>query len=70
MTPWGEMEDEVYEEVEPEEAEVELCYTSTNEMYADFLTKNLARPKFEHDVMALKLHQYDDQGKILEYSKV
>ena len=53
-----------------EENEVDICYTSTDEMYADFLTKNLPRPKFERGVLAIKLLQDDHQGKVLKYSKV
>ena len=51
-----------------EEAEVEICYTSTDKMHADFLTKNLPRAKFERYVMAIKLLQ-DHQGKVLRNAR-
>ena len=38
-----------------EDEEVEVCFTPTNEMHADFLSRNLSRPKFERDIMTIKL---------------
>ena len=50
-----------------EDKEIEICFTPTSEMHADFLTKNLPRPKFERDVKAIKLFQCR-QGKVLKLS--
>ena len=48
-----------------EDAKVETCFIPTNEMHADFLTKNLPRLKFKRNIMAIKLIQ-NCEGKLLE----
>ena len=48
-----------------EEKEVEICFTPTKEMQADFLTKNLARPMYEQYVKSIELIE-DHQGKVLK----
>ena len=50
-----------------EDKEIEIYFTPTSEMHADFLTKNLPRPKFEQDIKAIKLFQ-NRQGKVLKLS--
>ena len=47
-----------------EDKEIEICYTPTSEMQADFLTKNLTRPLFEKHVKSIGLLPYH-QGKVL-----
>lgn len=45
-----------------ESKEFELVYVPTTMMQADFMTKNLPRPKFEKDIFAIGLVE-DRQGK-------
>ena len=50
-----------------EEKEVEVCFTPTKDMQADFLTKNLTRPMFEKYVKSIGLIE-DHKGKVLKSS--
>jgi hypothetical protein len=47
-----------------EDKDINICYTPTSEMQADFLTKNLTRPLFEKHVKSIGLIQCH-QGKVL-----
>ena len=48
-----------------EDKDINICYTPTSEMQADFLTKNLTRPLFEKHVKSIGLIQCH-QGKVLD----
>jgi hypothetical protein len=52
-----------------ESKEFELVYVPTTMMQADFMTKNLPRPKFEKDIFAIGLVE-DRQGKVLKKSRI
>ena len=51
-----------------EDKDIEICYTCTSEMQADFLTKNLTRPLFEKHVKSIGLLPYH-QGKVLNINE-
>jgi seryl-tRNA synthetase len=64
---WQRTQSFINEQVESKE--FELVYVPTTMMQADFMTKNLPRPKFEKDIFAIGLVE-DRQGKVLKKSRI